>query len=135
VEEITNRKLVKAAYMPLVYGKSVIALANDIDKVFFPNKVSRKESYTIAKIFFDFGNEIFSNQKQFMALCYNIAYLSATLDRAVYIQNNLLSIVQDYKLSNKNVAPVFDPKFNKIRRITLTVHTEKTFKSGTRHYC
>lgn len=126
IKDITNRKLLKCAYMPMLYGKTMFALEEDIkSNDFLKNRVWSSEAHQIAKIFHDFGKIFFREQYLFMNFCQSLATLCVALDQSVYLDNKLLHIVQDYREYDIKKLTVYsnDKKGNK--RISLNTRTEK----------
>jgi DNA-directed RNA polymerase len=135
VKVLTSRKLMKATYMPLFYGKTLMSITEDLEKNFFAERISRKEAFKIGRILNDFGNIKFANCKKFMLLCQKLAKVCALLDKALYLNNSELHIVQDYRVYEKVKVSFYSPgkvlkditkDITKLkRRITLSERTEK----------
>ena len=70
----------KATFMPKMYGKTLIAVADDIEMSRFKAKVSRKEAYILAKHLFDFWDTLFPKATLLMKLLKSLASLCSILD-------------------------------------------------------
>lgn len=117
--DICTRKLIKASYMPKMYGKTIIAVADDIENDHFKRQISRKEAYILAKLLFDFWDTLFPKATLLMKLFKSLATLYSILDKPCYLDNSLIAIVQDYKRVEKCVVSVYSANNTK-KRVTLS---------------
>ncbi|MFS7909648.1 putative DNA-directed RNA polymerase, phage-type, DNA/RNA polymerase superfamily [Helianthus anomalus] len=93
---ISDRKLIKAIFVPIIYGKSLISTANDI-KEKLSQYITRKESYTLAKVCFEFWNTKYRGLVCLIRLIKSsIGCLASAGGRPVIYQSDYFTTVQDY---------------------------------------
>ena len=64
---IIDRKLIKAIFMPLIYGKTIISFTYDI-RLKFGSLLTKKESYNLATLIYNFWLLKFPDIKNIMKL-------------------------------------------------------------------
>lgn len=90
-----------------MYGKTIVSVADDIEMVHFKGQISRKEAFNLAILLFTFWDCLFPKAMLLMKLFKSLASLCGILDRPCYLDNSLISIVQDYKRVEKCVLNVY----------------------------
>jgi DNA-directed RNA polymerase len=121
-----TRKIMKIAFMPLVYGKTRLALAQDLYTTHLHPAISLSEAKQIAKIIYDFGDEHFHLQKLVQGLFSNMASFSANIDNRVLLINPNLLISQDYRVHDEVKVCIFNPATKRKKTtITLRIRTEE----------
>nr|QKQ14700.1 DNA-dependent RNA polymerase [Zygnema circumcarinatum] len=125
ISDLANRKLMKMALMPKVYGKTVYALGDDLQDFFQHKMLSRQESIELAVLIYSFAEERFKRLHIFMRMCKALASLCCDLDRPVFICNEFLSIVQDYRKHEDCHVYVYDYREKQKKRVSLRRSTEQ----------
>lgn len=123
-----DRKLIKAIFMPIIYGKSLMSTANDI-KEKLSQYITRKESYTLAKVCFEFWNKEYRGLVCLIRLIKSsIGWLASAGGRPVIYQSDYFTTVQDYmKMDPVNIW-VYDRIHKKRRKVTLRVSSNERDK-------
>lgn len=123
-----TRKLVKQLFMPLIYGKTIISMSNDIYN-HYSTIIGKKECMMLASHIYDFFKKLFPNIINLMNIVRDVGWISAASDKPVFYSVPVLTTVQDYmKFKNVNIW-VYDcsKKKNdrkKKRQVTLRIPTE-----------
>ncbi|KAF6146305.1 hypothetical protein GIB67_008189 [Kingdonia uniflora] len=95
VESMLTRKLVKQLFMPLIYGKTILAMSGDIIECYGP-LLQKKDCGAIAKHCYDFWNHRFPKIKIFMKMINLIGWIYSALDKPVVYGTPYFATVQDY---------------------------------------
>lgn len=130
IEPYLTRKLVKRLFMPLIYGKTLFTMANDIYEA-YEKILTGKELYTLAKYCREFWVTRYPDIANIMKLINLIGWFCSALDEPVIYSIDYLTTVQDYMCSEKAEIWVYDKYNKKRRRITLRVPTLKRDKRKT----
>lgn len=119
-----NRKLIKALFMPLVYGKTVISMARDIRDV-LSSILTHKECYLVAALCMKFWLDRYPNIVNLRKFISNIGWFTSSLNRPVYYSIPFFTTVQDYMCLNTASIWIFDRINKKRRKVTLRIPTQK----------
>lgn len=125
-----TRKLAKQLFMPLIYGKTIRAMANDIRGA-FGSLLSYKDYYSIADLSYEFWTKKYPDISNLMKLINLIGWFCSSLGKPVYYSTPYLTTVQDYMRSEKADIWVYDRANKKRRRVTLRVPTQNRDKRKT----
>ena len=118
-----TRKLIKKLFMPLIYGKTIISMSNDIFN-HYSTLLDKKESTKLATHIYEYFKIQFPHIINLMDLVRDIGWISAASDKPVFYSIPLLTSVQDYmRLKNVNIW-VYDRIQKKKRQVTLRIPTE-----------
>ena len=131
IESGLTRKIVKLLFMPLIYGKTVIAMADDIREA-YGELLRRKDHYHIAKLCYEFWINKYPDIANLMKLINLIGGLCSALDRPVIYSIPYFTTVQDYMRSEKAHIWVYDRVCRKRRQATLRVPTSVRDKRKTK---
>lgn len=118
-----NRKLVKAIFMPLIYGKTVISIARDIQDA-LSSFLTYKESYQVASLCMKFWKQRYPNIVNLIKLISHIGWFSSSLNRPVYYSVPMFTTVQDYMCLKPANIWIFDRINKKRRKVTLRIPTQ-----------
>lgn len=77
-----SRKIVKAIYMPIIYGKTLMSTANDLE-VHLSQYITRKESFIVAKACFQFWKDKYTNTECLIRLISHLGWIASARDRPV----------------------------------------------------
>ncbi|XP_059654541.1 probable DNA-directed RNA polymerase [Cornus florida] len=121
IESGFTREIAKLLYMPLIYGKTVIAMASDIRQ--FKGMLSNKESYHIAQLCKEFWSQKYPDIVNLMKLLNLIGSWCAVSDLPVLYSTPILATVQDYRKSSISEIWVYNRISKKRCRVSLTVPT------------
>lgn len=125
-----SRKLVKSLFMPLIYGKSLMSMSNDI-YLEYSNILSIKECMGLAKHINDFFKNQFPGIVNLMELIRAISWMSSYLNIPVYYETPLLRTIQDY-LQSENVSfSIYDRIHKKRRKVSMRIPTTKRDRMKT----
>ena len=122
IESRLTRKLVKKLFMPLIYGKSVLAMAQDIREN-IGSLLSVKEHYSLAKLCDTFWRTKYPDIANLMKFINLIGWFSAVLEKPVLYGISFFNTVQDYRRFNKEFIWVYDSVIRKRHKVTLQVPT------------
>jgi len=122
IESRLTRKHVKKLFMPLIYGKSVIAMAGDIREI-IGSLLSVKEHYSLAKLCDTFWRTKYPDIANLMKFINLIGWFSAVLEKPVFYSIPFFKTVQDYRRFNKEFIWVYDRVSRKRHKVTLQVPT------------
>ena len=117
-----TRKVVKAIFMPLIYGKTVLSTANDIHKALSPF-LTKSESNRIATQCFAFWKEKYPEMSILIELISDIGWYASTLDLPVRYSTEYFTTVQDYKCTKPVYIWIYDRLQKKRRRVTMRIPT------------
>ena len=124
IESMLTRKLIKKLFMPIIYGKKVNSMANDI-KLHYGSLLSIKDTYIVAEFCNEFWKVKYPDIFNLMNLINLIGWFCSKLDRAVIYSIPYFSTVQDYMCSEKTYIWVYDNISKKKRKISFIVPTTK----------
>jgi DNA-directed RNA polymerase len=122
IESQLTRNLVKQIFMPLIYGKTVHTMADDIRK-FYGSLLSFKDNYNIAALCHLFWREKYPDISNLMKLINLIGWFCSVLGKPVLYSVEYFTTVQDYMRSDKAEIWVNDRVCKKKRRVTLRIPT------------
>ncbi|KAL6310585.1 hypothetical protein AAG906_019256 [Vitis piasezkii] len=115
-----TRKLVKVLFMPMIYGKTVISIANDFNQ-HFDSLLDKGECMQLAKKIYIFYKTYYPGIVNLMDLIRNISWLVSAMDRPVLYSVSLFTTVQDYMKSKTVNIWVYDRIHRKRRQVTLRI--------------
>lgn len=118
-----TRKFIKVLFMPMIYGKTVISMSNDIHN-HFSTLLGKRECMELASHIKKFFQERFPGIVNLMDLVSNIGWLSAALDKPVFYSLPIFTTVQDYMKSKAVNLWIYDRIHKKRRQVTLRIPTE-----------
>jgi DNA-directed RNA polymerase len=122
IESRLTRKVVKQLFMPLIYGKTVLAMGDDISEV-YGSLLRKKEFYSLAKSCYAFWVLKYPDILNLMRFINLIGWFCSEIDLPVLYGIPYFTTVQDYMRSNKEEVWVYDRVSKKRRRVTLRVPT------------
>lgn len=112
--------------MPLVYGKTVYSMAQDIRKTENGSLLTPKECYDLAVQCSNFWCNKYPDIVNLMKLLNLIAWVCSKLDKPVLYSTPYITTVQDYMCSEEAYITIYDNKAKKKRhRITLRIPTDE----------
>lgn len=117
-----TRKLVKKLFMPIIYGKTVMSMANDINQ-HYSSLLNQRECLILASHISKFFIQRFPGISNLMALVRSVSWLTSVMDKPIIYDTPLLTTIQDYMKSD--IAPlwVYDRIQKKRRQVTLRIPT------------
>lgn len=130
IESKLDRKLIKSLFMPLIYGKTVISMGNDI-RMTYNELLSQKDCYKLAKLCNDFWCKKYPDIENFIKLISTISWFCSVMDTPVIYSIPFFTTIQDYMKFEKEVLTVYERFTKKRRRVTLQVPTTKRDKRKT----
>lgn len=130
IESKLDRKLIKTLLMPLIYGKTLISMAEDI-RGQYGQLLRQKECYNLAQLCYDFWKKKYSDIANLMKLISLISWFGSAKDRAVVYSIPYFTTVQDYMSIIKENIQVYERASKKRRRVTLSVPTTERDKRKT----
>lgn len=134
IESKLDRKLIKQLFMPMIYGKTMNSMTNDILNK-YGKLISRKDAYELAKSSKELWSLKYPDIVNIMKLIQKMAWLCSTKDRAFYYNIPYFTTKQDClyivkALIRENIC-VYDRTTKKRRRATITIPTMKRDKRKT----
>lgn len=130
IESKLDRKLIKILFMPLIYGKTLISMANDIGLT-YGQLISRKDVYNLAKLSNEFLIHKYPDIVNLMKLITIISRFCSAKDRAVFYSIPYFTTKQDYMSFIKSNISVYERSTKKRRRATLSIPTVKRDRRKT----
>lgn len=131
-----TRKLIKVLFMPLIYGKTVSSMANDIFNHFSNYDdtmlLSKGESTLVAFHMNKFFQDRFPGIVNLMELIRNVGWLSSALGKPVFYSIPIYTTVQDYMKTKAAKILLYDRIQKKRRQVTLRIPTEDRDQRKTR---
>lgn len=125
-----TRPLIKRLFMPLVYGKTVPSMANDISD-HLSDFLNKRECNKLASLCTIFWRERFPGIVNLMTLVRNVGWLSCAFNTPVYYSIPYFTTVQDYmKMDNVKIW-VYDRFHKKRRQVTLRIPTDNRDRRKT----
>jgi len=137
IEKKFNRKIVKKFFMPLIYGKKLNTMANDI-REHYDDYFSAKDSNLFAKICNNFFKENYSDIINLLNIINLVAWFCSKtkMNRAVLYSVPFFTTMQDYMCSDKiNMwlyEKVSQPGGSKGRKRHMVTVNIPTFKRDSR---
>lgn len=122
--EQLNRKIVKGIFMPIIYGKTIMSTASDIES-HLTHFITHKESFDLAKVCFKFWKIKYKGMDSLIQLIRNIGWIMSARDRPVFYRVPYFTTVQDYMKMEPIKIWVYDRHHKKRRRVTLRVSSDK----------
>jgi len=122
IESRLTRKVVKTLFMPLIYGKTVLAMGRDICEV-YGSLLRKKELYSLAKTCYAFWVLKYPDIINLMRFINLIGWFCSEMDLPVLYSIPYFTTVQDYMRSTKENVWVYDRVCKNRRRVTLLVPT------------
>jgi DNA-directed RNA polymerase len=123
VLSMLTRKFVKGLFMPLVYGKTVFSMVQDIRNNEKGSSLTFKECYNLAKLCYDFYCYKYPDIVNLMNLLNLIGWFCSSLDKPVLYSTSYITTVQDYMCSKNEYIWVYNRQTKKRHRVTLRVPT------------
>ena len=130
IESKLDRKLIKRLFMPLIYGKTLISMDNDI-RLTYGQLLSRKDTYNLAKLSNEFWIHKYPDIANFIKLITTISWFCSAMDRAVFYSIPYFTTKQDYMSFKKENISVYERSTKKRRRVTLSIPTVKRDRRKT----
>lgn len=118
-----TRKLVKKLFMPLIYGKTIISMSNDINS-HYSTLLNHRECALLASLISEFFTTRFPGIVNLMELVRNVSWLTSAIGGPVSYDTPLLTTVQDYMKSEIVNLWVYDRIHKKRRQVTLRIPTK-----------
>lgn len=123
IESLLTRKLVKALFMPLIYGKTIRTMIHDIREV-YGLLLSYQDTEQMGKLCLEFWKNKYPDIVNLMNLINLIGWFCSVLDKPVHYSIPFFTTVQDYMRSDTAEIWVYDSTTRKRRRrVTLRVPT------------
>jgi len=123
VLSMLTRKFVKGLFMPLVYGKTVFSMVQDIRNTEKGSSLTFKECYNLAKLCYDFYCYKYPDIVNLMNLLNLIGWFCSNLEKPVLYSTSYITTVQDYMCSKNEYIWVYNRHTKKKHRVTLRVPT------------
>lgn len=130
INEFMSRKLVKSIFMPLVYGKTLISINNDI-RLAFGSYIDYKDCMKLSKLIHQFFSTKFPDIVNLMKLINKIAWFCSALNKPVLYFTDYYLTLQDYTCSINENIQVYNRITKKRHRVTLRIPTDKKDKRKT----
>lgn len=130
VIKVLDRKIVKKIFMPIIYGKTIMSTANDLEKSIY-HYITKKDSFELAKACFKFWKMRYPGIECLMQLIRHIGWIAAAGNRPVFYKVPLFTTVQDYMIMEPINIWVYDRNLKKRRQITMRVATSKRDRNKT----
>lgn len=130
IESKLTRNLVKLLFMPLIYGKTVRAMASDIRDV-YDSLLSYKDYYHTAQLCYEFLVNKYPGIANLMKLINLIGGICSALGKPVNYCIPYFTTVQDYMRSDTACIWVYDRVTKKKRQVNLRVPTLERDKRKT----
>lgn len=128
---LLTRQIVKGIYMPIIYGQTLMSTANDLEDM-FSHYITRKESFQLAKVFFEFWKTKYSGMECLIKLIRHIGWVVSARGSPVFYRASFCyTTVQDYMVSEPARISVYDKNSRKRRWITLRINTSKRDRRKT----
>lgn len=135
IESRFNRKLVKSLFMPMIYGKTVVSMTEDIYSD-YSNILNYKDCSLLASSCWKYFKENFPDIISFMKMINNIGSICAYTEKPVIYETDYFMTVQDYmkydsesltvKVYKKSSTPKGkDRKRPDVRKVTFRFPTTK----------
>ncbi|MCO5609071.1 hypothetical protein L7F22_063293 [Adiantum nelumboides] len=115
LEPFFTRKLIKKIFMPITYGKTVKAIADDLYEVLC-NQISYKSCMILGKESFKFWCIRYKDLYNMLKLFGGVGYLCSSLGRAVKLSTPLFYSYQDYRKFEKQSVWIYSNKKSKDKR-------------------
>lgn len=122
ISSLFTRKLIKQLFMPLIYGKTIISMANDLNR-HCSSLLSQKECMTLAFNISEFFKDRFPGIVNLMELVRSVSWVISAGDNAVVYNTPLLITVQDYMKSEIVKLWVYDRIQKKRHQVSLRIPT------------
>lgn len=126
-----DRSLVKSLFMPLIYGKSVMSMKDDI-KLKYDALLDTKESYKLARLFYTFWEESFPDVNNLMRLINLLSWLCSSINRPLLYGMPTFTTIQDYKSKMKESFYVYNHASKKRHKVSLIVPTRERDRRKTK---
>lgn len=124
IHSFLTRKIVKGLFMPLVYGKTVYSMAQDIRNTEKGSLLTAKQSYELAVHCFHFWCNKHPDIVNLMNLLNLIAWFCSKMDKPVLFSTPYITTVQDYMRNQDAYIWLYDRMTKKRHRVTLRIPTE-----------
>jgi DNA-directed RNA polymerase len=118
-----NRKTIKKLFMPIVYGKTTMAMANDLKQV-LSHYLTHKECWEVAKLCVKFWKEEYPHFDSLMTIVKTIGWIVSSRGSQVVYRTKFFATVQDYMKKEPVNIWVYDRVKKKRRQVTLRVPTQ-----------
>ncbi|XP_058075836.1 probable DNA-directed RNA polymerase [Magnolia sinica] len=130
VSKNLTRKLVKSVFMPMIYGKTVMSTASDLNDD-LSHYITYKECFEVASVCFKFWRTKFHGMECLIRLIRHIGWFSSARDFPVFYKVPYFTTVQDYMIMEPINIWVYDRLHKKRRRVTLRVSSSKRDRRKT----
>jgi len=117
-----DRKFVKRLFMPLIYGKTIMSMTNDI-KLYSERKLPYKAYFKIANDCLEFWRMKFPDIVNLMKLLNLVGWFKSQMNKPVLYGHMLFTTHQFYTKSVKTQISIYDRKTKKRHRVTLKLPT------------
>lgn len=125
-----TRKLVKVLFMPMIYGKSIISMGNDIYSKYY-TILHKRECLEIACLIYKFFVVRFPGIVNLMNLVRAVSWIASYLNKPVYYETPLLRTMQDYFKSEEVSLTVYDRIQKKRRKEGIRIPSSKRDRRKT----
>lgn len=123
INEGLDRKIVKKIFMPMIYGKTLMGVSDDI-KLAFSKYLTQKECFQVAKLCMDFWKDKFHKIDCLMRLVSSIGWIaSSSGNSVVYEVENFITVQNYVKMEAMNIW-IYERLHKKRRQVTLRVATD-----------
>jgi hypothetical protein len=123
VQSILTRKVVKGMFMPVLYGKTVFSMGQDIKRSPNGTLLSNKDCYGLASLSYSFWCMKYPEIVNLMKLLNLIGWVCSKLNKPVLYSTSYITTVQDYMCSEAADILLYDRITKKRRKVTLRVPT------------
>lgn len=125
-----TRKLIKGLFMPIVYGKTVHSMIEDIYKN-FSTLLRKGECKTLADIIYMFFKQKYPGIINLMDLVRNVGWIRSALNKPVFYSMSVCTTSQDYMKSKPVNIWIYDRTNRKRRQVTLRIPTQERDRKKT----
>lgn len=127
---LLNRKIMKSFFMPVVYGKTMKAYADDLYNA-FSHYLTKGDCFKISKACFTFWGIKYAGMKSLIELIRCIGWIVSSNGNPVTYKVPYYNTVQDYIKMKTIKVSVYD-KERKLHRISLRIKTSERHPAKTK---
>jgi sulfatase maturation enzyme AslB (radical SAM superfamily) len=125
-----SRKIVKGIFMPIIYGKTLMSTACDLNE-HFSHFITKKECFDVASVCFKLWRTKYQRMENLIRFIRHIGWIASARDCPVLYKVPYFTTVQDYMVMEATNIWVFDRLHKKRRRVTLRVPSSKRDRRKT----
>lgn len=118
--DLLTRKIVKGMFMPLIYGKTLMSIAQDL-KEHFSHYITHKECFAVAKACLKYWRNKLAGVDCLMRLISHIGWMTSARARPVKYYVPYFVTIQEYMIKETLNISVYDRVHKKRRRVSMKV--------------